>query len=61
MKVGQIVKIADKWRSPIESPLDRYIVVEDNGDRCVISPYPCSLPLVPRQTVINSMVEPVEG
>jgi hypothetical protein len=34
-----------------------YAVVEDNGDRCMISPVNCTLPIVPIETVPTGTLE----
>ena len=59
MEVGTIVKIKEEYLNPGENPNQQYIVVEDKDSRCDISPYPCSLPLPPRNTVFTIMLEQV--
>ena len=56
--VGDYVRIADCWR---DSSLDGealYVVVEDNGDRCIIELI-CDLPLRPQELVRREMIERV--
>jgi len=52
----EIVTIKKEYCDTNESPNTRYFVVEDNGDRIIISPCECNLPIVPRELVRRAMV-----
>lgn len=56
---GQLVKLAPEWRDSPEEAQARYVVVEDNGDRCIVKLI-CELPIPPQETLRKEMLLPAE-
>jgi hypothetical protein len=55
---GDRVRIVKAWRDTPEEGDAVYVVVEDNGDRCIVE-LVCDLPIRPHETVGKHMIEAV--
>ena len=55
--VGQVVKFVAAWCNPAELGRE-FVVVEANGDRLIVTPKVCDLPLPPRELVRDFMLMP---
>jgi hypothetical protein len=56
---AQLVKLAPDWLDTPEEAEARYVVIEDNGDRCIVQLI-CDLPIPPQETLRKEMIVPVE-
>ena len=54
---GDRVRIVTEWRDTPDERDSVYVVVEDNGDRCIIE-LVCDLPIRPQEIVGKHMIEP---
>lgn len=53
---GDRVRIVKEWRDQPDEGEAVFVVVEDNGDRCVIE-LVCDLPIRPQEIVGKNMIE----
>lgn len=53
---GDVVTIKPEFLNPSENEKDRYVIVEYNGDRCLISPIKWHGHIIPRELVRTEML-----
>ena len=53
----KLARIKKNWCDSKKEEQSIFAIIEDNGDKCVIAPVNCDLPIVPTQVIYANMLD----